>query len=262
MTILLIEDEPLIARQLQKLVQQLEPSATIEGPLASVQAICDYFQARRALGFPSPNLVISDIQLSDGVSFEAFRQVQLDTPVIFTTAYDEYAIRAFKLNSLDYLLKPIDPEELKTALSKFHRWALNGTMGFEDHFRHFLNHLTEHTSTPAYKRRFSGHHIRQIISVPQQEVACFCRNELIYLYTIDGKKLVTDYKTLDELEELIDPALFFRANRQYVIALDAVAGFKPHDSQKLLVSLKSPNDNQDILVSKEKSTQFRHWLEG
>ncbi|WP_080056477.1 LytR/AlgR family response regulator transcription factor [Spirosoma aerolatum] len=261
MTILLIEDEPLIARQLQKLVQQLEPTAIIEGPLASVQAICEYFQLRRTSGQSSPDLVISDIQLSDGVSFEAFRQVRLDTPVIFTTAYDEYAIRAFKLNSLDYLLKPIDPEELKAALSKFHRWTLNGTSGFEDHLRLFLNQLADNSSAPTYKRRFSGHHIRQIISVPQQEVACFCRNELIYLYTTDGKKLVTDYKTLDELEELVDPAQFFRANRQYLIALDAVAGYKPLESQKLLVLLKSPNEKLELLVSKEKSTLFRHWLD-
>lgn len=261
MTILLIEDEPLIARQLQKLVQQLEPTATIDGPLSSVQAICAYFQSNRVSGRPSPDLVISDIQLSDGVSFEAFRQIQLDTPVIFTTAYDEYAIRAFKLNSLDYLLKPIDPDDLQAALSKFHRWALQGASGFEEHFRHFLNHLSDQSTTPTYKRRFSGHYVRQIVSVPQQEVACFCRNELIYLYTTDGRKLITDYKTLDELEELVDPSQFFRANRQYLLALEAIAGYKPLDSQKLQIFLKSPNDKLELLVSKEKSTLFRHWLD-
>ncbi|GAB3696343.1 LytTR family DNA-binding domain-containing protein [Spirosoma flavus] len=260
MTILLIEDEPLIARQLQKLVQLLEPKAAIEGPLASVQAICDYFSQRRTTGLPNPDLIISDIQLSDGISFEAFRQVNLSAPVIFTTAYDEYAIRAFKLNSLDYLLKPIDPDELKTALSKFHRWALNGAGGFEEHFRHFLNQLSEQTPTQHFKRRFSGHHLRQIVSVPQEQVAYFLRHELIYLHTIDGKKLITDYKTLDELEDLTDPACFFRANRQSLIQLDAVAGYRHTDGGKLQVHLKSPNDTFDVVISKEKATAFRHWL--
>ncbi|WP_420151797.1 LytR/AlgR family response regulator transcription factor [Spirosoma sp.] len=262
MTILLIEDEPLIARQLQKLVHQLEPGAVLEGPLTSVQSICDYFSALRANGRPFPNLVISDIQLSDGVSFEAFRQINLNVPIIFTTAYDEYAIRAFKLNSLDYLLKPIDPEDLKTALAKYHRWALNGTTGLDEQFRHFLNQISEHTPTLQFKRRFTGHHLRQIISVPQEQVAYFLRNELIYLHTTDGRKLVTDYKTLDELEELIDPACFFRANRQCIVYLDAVSGYRPYDISKLQVILKSPNDSLEILVSKEKASAFRHWLEG
>ncbi|GAB3949117.1 LytTR family DNA-binding domain-containing protein [Spirosoma harenae] len=261
MNILLIEDEPLIARQLQKLVQQLEPSALIEGPLASVQAICDYFQHRRTSGLSFPDLVISDIQLSDGVSFEAFRQINLNTPVIFTTAYDEYAIRAFKLNSLDYLLKPIDPEELKAALAKFHRWAMHGTSGFEEHFKHFLNHLSDQSTAPHYKRRFSGHHLRQIISVPQDQVAYFLRNELIYLVTTDGKKLITDYKTVDELEELADPNCFFRANRQCIIHLEAVSGYRHVDGGKLQVHLKTPNDGLEVLISKEKAGTFRHWLE-
>ncbi|GAB4018388.1 LytTR family DNA-binding domain-containing protein [Spirosoma migulaei] len=262
MTILLIEDEPLIARQLLKLVRQLEPGATIEGPLASVQGICDYFTTIRSSGKPFPDLVISDIQLSDGVSFEAFRQINLNIPIIFTTAYDEYAIRAFKLNSLDYLLKPIDPEELKAALTKFHRWSANGIVGFDDQFRHFLSQLTEQSPVPHYKRRFSGHHLRQIISVPQEQVAYFLRNELIYLFTNEGKKLITDYKTLDELEELVDPARFFRANRQCLVSLDAVSGYRPHESQKLIVVLKNPNDKLELVVSKEKSGAFRHWIEG
>lgn len=262
MTILLIEDEPLIARQLQKLVRQLEPGAVINGPLATVQHICDYFSVRRTTDQPSPDLVIADIQLSDGVSFEAFRQVNLNAPVIFTTAYDEYAIRAFKLNSLDYLLKPIDPEELKAALAKYHRWAQSGMTGFGEQIRHFLHQMTEQPLTPLYKRRFTGHHLRQIISIPQDQVAYFLRNELIYLYTSEGKKLITDYKTLDELEELVDPACFFRANRQCVVQLNAVSGYRPSDSGKIQVLLKSPNDALELIVSKEKAPTFRHWLEG
>ncbi len=258
MTILLIEDEPLIARQLQKMVRLLEPDATIHGPLGSVQSICTYFNTPQ----PAPNLVIADIQLSDGVSFDAFRQVGLNVPVIFTTAYDEYAIRAFKLNSIDYLLKPVDPNELKVALEKFHRWSASPASDFSEQLRQAMVQLTGTPDLPHYKRRFSGHYLRQIVSVPQENVAYFLRNELIYLHTTEGKKLVTDYKTLDELKELVDPARFFRANRQCVIALDAIAGYRPHDGQKLLVLLKTPNDKLELIISKEKAGAFRNWMEG
>jgi DNA-binding LytR/AlgR family response regulator len=256
MTILLIEDEPLIGKQLRKIVQQLEPEATIDGPLVNVQSVVDYLNSHH------PNLVIADIQLADGVSFEAFRQVELNVPIIFTTAYDEYAIRAFKLNSLDYLLKPIDPDELKAALAKYHRWQAMGATGFGDQFRQFLSQLAEKPATIQYKRRFTGHYLRQIISVPQEHTAYFLRHELIYLYTGEGKKLITDYKTLDELEELVDPAQFFRASRQCLVNLNAVAGYRPQDNGKLLVLLTPPNDKLELVVSKEKATAFRHWIEG
>ncbi|WP_020602854.1 LytR/AlgR family response regulator transcription factor [Spirosoma spitsbergense] len=258
MTILLIEDEPLIARQLQKMVRQLEPDATIHGPLGSVQSICTYFTTPQ----PAPDLVIADIQLSDGVSFDAFRQVGLTVPVIFTTAYDAYAIRAFKLNSIDYLLKPVDPNELKASLEKFHRWSASPVPDFSEQLRQAMAQLAGTTDVPHYKRRFSGHYLRQIVFVPQEAVAYFLRNELIYLHTTEGKKLVTDYKTLDELEELVDPARFFRANRQCVVALDAIAGYRPHDGQKLLVLLKAPHDSFELIVSKEKAGAFRNWMEG
>ncbi|MBC3784531.1 LytR/AlgR family response regulator transcription factor [Spirosoma utsteinense] len=255
MTILLIEDEPLIARQLLKLVQQLEPSATIEGPLTSVQAVIDYLNVHR------PDLIIADIQLADGVSFDAFGQLNLNVPIIFTTAYDEYAIRAFKLNSIDYLLKPIDPDELQTALAKYHRWQPSGT-DFADQFKTFLSQLNGQSATPHYKRRFMAHQLRQIVSVSQELVACFIRDELIYLYTMTGQRLVTDYKTLDELDELADPAHFFRATRQCLVHLDAVAGYRPHHTGKVQVLLHPPNDQFELMVSKEKAAQFRQWFEG
>ena len=258
MTILLIEDEPLIARQLLKVVRHLEPGATIDGPLGSVQSICDYFATRSPA--QQPDLVIADIQLADGVSFDAFQQVELNVPVIFTTAYDAYAIRAFKLNSIDYLLKPTDPDELKTALAKFHYGSASRMPGFNEQFRQMMAQMA--STMPQYKRRFSGQYLRQIVSVPQEEVAYFLRNELIYLFTTEGKKLITDYKTVDELEDLADPTRFFRVNRQCIVNLDAVAGYRPDDGQKLQVFLKSPHDALSLTVSKEKAGPFRQWLEG
>ena len=270
MTILLIEDEPLIARQLLKLVRQLEPSATIDGPLSSVQSVVDYLQTPRPdrtrliAARPDrtlPDLIIADIQLADGVSFDAFGQLNLNVPIIFTTAYDEYAIRAFKLNSIDYLLKPIDPDELKAALAKFHRRQPPG-VDFADQFRAFLAQVNGLNQPTAYKRRFTAHHLRQVVSVPQEQIACFFRDELIYLYTAIGQRLMTDYKTLDELDELADPIRFFRANRQYLIALDAVAGYRTHHTGRLEVMLHPPNDRLELTVSKEKAAQFRQWFEG
>ncbi|WP_080239882.1 LytR/AlgR family response regulator transcription factor [Spirosoma rigui] len=255
MTILLIEDEPLIARQLRKLVQQLEPAATIDGPLVSVQGVIDYLTHHR------PDLIVADIQLADGVSFDAFGQLNLNVPIIFTTAYDEYAIRAFKLNSIDYLLKPIDPAELKTALAKYHRWQPTGT-DFADQFRTFLSQLNGQSPPPAYKRRFLGHQLRQIVSVAQEQVAYFIRDELIYLYTTAGQRLVTDYKTLDELDDMADPTRFFRATRQCLVQIDAVAGYRPHHTGKIQVLLHPPNDRFELMVSKEKAAPFRHWFEG
>ena len=258
MTILLIEDEPLIARQLLKIVRHLEPGATINGPLASVLSICDYFATRSPA--TQPDLVIADIQLADGVSFEAFQQVGLSSPVIFTTAYDAYAIRAFKLNSIDYLLKPIDPDELKAALAKFHQWSENRMPEFSGQFRQMMAQMA--STVPQYKRRFSGQYLRQIVTIPQEEVACFLRNELIYLYTTEGKKLITEYNTLDELDDLVDPAQFFRINRQCLLNLDAVASYRTHEGQKLQVFLKSPNETLELMISKEKAGPFRYWLDG
>ena len=275
MTILLIEDEPLIARQLLKLVRQLEPSATIDGPLSSVQSVVDYLQTprpdrtrliaarpdRTRLIAARPDLIIADIQLADGVSFDAFRQLKLNVPIIFTTAYDEYAIRAFKLNSIEYLLKPIDSNELKEALAKFHRWQPS-SVDFADQFRAFLAQMNGQSQPTTYKRRFTAHHLRQVVSVPQEQIAYFIRDELIYLHTSTGQRLMTDYKTLDELDDLADPARFFRANRQYLIALDAVAGYRTHHTGRLEVMLHPPNDRLDLTVSKEKAAQFRQWFEG
>jgi DNA-binding LytR/AlgR family response regulator len=254
MTILLIEDEPVVGRQLEKLVRQLEPQAAIHGPLASVETVCGYLKTHSL-----PDLIISDIQLSDGVSFDVFSKLDVSCPIIFTTAYDEYAIRAFKLNSIDYLLKPIDPDELRIAFAKFHRWQPDGA-DFQQQFREFLADMVGQQSQKTYKRRFTAHQLRQIISVPQEQVTCFCRDELIFLHTLTGQKLVTDYATLDELEELVDPNVFFRANRQYLVNLDAITGYQPHHSGKLLLTLRQVNP-PEITISKEKAPLFKKWFE-
>ncbi|GAB3899171.1 LytTR family DNA-binding domain-containing protein [Larkinella knui] len=259
MTILLIEDELLVARTLARLVRQLEPEAHLLGPLESVQAAIDWFGRQRASDQPEPDLILSDIQLSDGVSFDIYREVNPKCPIIFTTAYDEYAIRAFKLNSIDYLLKPIGPDELKAAFEKYHRWRQGGNAtDFRDQLRSLLADVA--APTKKYKHRFTAHYLRTIVPVDEENVAYFCRDELIYLYTMDGQKLVTDYGSLDELEELVDPAVFIRANRQCLVNQKAIAGYQSHYSGKLIVMLQKPASSE-LTISKEKAALFREWFE-
>ncbi|WP_247233306.1 LytTR family DNA-binding domain-containing protein [Telluribacter sp. SYSU D00476] len=255
MHILIIEDEPLVARNLQNTVRQLEPEARLDGPLESVEAAISWFRNNQ-----HPDLILSDIQLSDGVSFEIFRQVDTDCPIIFTTAYDDYAIRAFRLNSIDYLLKPIHEEDLKRAFDKYHRWR--GT-DRPAHFPAQLSSLLEQLDsrpTKAYKQRFLAHHQRTVVAVPAERVAFFVRDEVIWLVTSEGQRLITDYASLDELDELLDPAHFFRASRQYTVRKEALEGYRTHYTGKLeLVMLAAPDET--ISVSKEKASQFRRWFE-
>jgi two-component system, LytTR family, response regulator len=252
--ILFLEDEPLIARSLITAVRELEPDATISGPIESVEAAVKWVQCH-----PVPDLVLADIQLSDGVSFDFFRKTTLDCPVIFMTAYDEYAVRAFKLNSVDYLLKPIDQTELKLAFEKFHRFRSGPDTLPPFPLNTLLEQLEKH-SVPAFKRRFLAHHQRTVVAVAVEKVAFFVRDEVIWLVTTEAQRLITDYASLDELDEFLDPAEFFRANRQYFVRKAALEGYRTHYSGKLeLINVACPEEI--LTVSKEKAPLFRKWFE-
>ena len=214
MKILILEDEHLVAESLIKLVKQLEPGADISGPVASVK------EAKDELSATSPDLIISDIQLADGIALDLFTESNIKCPVIFTTAFNEYAIRAFKVNSVDYLLKPVDKKELKSALDKFH----------------------------LLQSKFSN-------DVYLQQIG-----ELFNNFK-NGKKYITDYRSLDEIEELLDPVQFFRANRQFIIDLSYIETMRSDESGKVIVRLKL-GGFPEIIVSKEKAAAFRKWVEG
>ncbi|TDB60008.1 LytR/AlgR family response regulator transcription factor [Arundinibacter roseus] len=254
MNILLLEDEPLVARSLILALETLEPDARILGPLDSVQQSLDWFDKN-----PEPDLILADIQLSDGVSFDIFRQRNIQCPLIFCTAYDAYAVRAFKLNSVDYLLKPIDPDELKRALEKFHRLHTASIPATENPLATLLEQLEQRT-VPAYKRRFLANFHRTVVAVAAERVAFFVRDEVIWLVTTDGQRLITDYNSLDELDELLDPTEFFRASRKHTVRKIALEGYRTHYTGKLeLVISNCPEE--EITVSKEKAAQFRKWFE-
>jgi two-component system LytT family response regulator len=252
MNILLLEDEPLVAESLRKHVLSLEPGAVLQGPIATVK------EAREILSVSLPDLIISDIQLADGVSLDLFTEQKINCPVIFTTAYNEYAIRAFKINSIDYLLKPIDKNELKTAFDKFH--SLKAQFGNEPYLQHLNELLTGFKKSPKYKERFTVHSGRNIVLVNTDDIAYFSKEELIYLHHKDEKKYITDFRSLDEVAELLDPDKFHRANRQYLVQLSCISSMRSDETGKIIVklSVKSP----DIIVSKEKAATFRKWVEG
>ncbi len=253
MNILILEDEPLVAESLLKLLRQLEPGAVITGPVDSVK------DARKKLELQPPDLIISDIQLADGISLDVFTDYNIQCPIIFTTAFNEYAIRAFKVNSIDYLLKPVDKTELKAALDKFH--LLQSKFGNQAYLQQIGELFKDFQGVKKYKERFAVHLGRNVILVPAEEVACFSKEEVIYLVNDEGKKYITDYRSLDEVEELLNPAQFFRANRQHIVSLPFIASMHSDEAGKIHLKMKQPGCD-DIIISKEKAAAFRRWVEG
>jgi DNA-binding LytR/AlgR family response regulator len=255
MKAIIIEDENLIARELKNKIAAVAPDLTILETLPSVKTA-----NRWLLANAEPDLVFADIQLSDGVSFEIFERYELKCPIIFTTAYDEYAIRAFKVNGFDYLLKPVDTDELKKAIDKCRHWVENKAK-----LPNSIQELMQVLQNPEqnkklYKEKFVVNQRNNWLPVLTKDIACFIRDNLNYLYTFTGEKYITDYITLEQIEELLDPRFFYRANRQSIVHIDAIQSIKPHENQKLTLTLKNPlKMEQDI--SREKAPGFKKWFE-
>jgi len=249
MKVLIIEDEPLVAKDLLKVIGRVAPEAEVIGMLSSVSEAHKWFDKS-----PAPDLVLSDIQLSDGISFEIFETRKLKCPVIFTTAYDEYAIRAFKLNSIDYLLKPIDEKELAGALEKYR--TISGGASVTDQLKLLMSGWGKEQK--KYKERFLSIQRNSMVPVTQQEIGFFHKEELIFIHTMGNEKMIGEHQTLDEVEALIDPSIFFRVNRQYIIHLQTVARVKT-THKGLTVQLKQPF-NFELDISREKATAFKEWL--
>jgi DNA-binding LytR/AlgR family response regulator len=253
MNILIIEDEPLVALSLIRMVQELEPGAVIQGPLASVAQSVEWLSAHQ-----ETDLVLADIQLSDGVSFDIFSGGPVGCPVIFTTAFDEYAIRAFKVNSVDYLLKPIVKMELQSALQKYH--LLRTKYSNESYILQMQALLSDFHASKKYKERFVVHQGRSITWILQQEVLAFTKEEIVFLVHSSGRKFITDYRSLDEVEEVLHPDFFYRANRQWIIQRTHVDSIRPDETGRVLVRMKGERPAL-VPVSKEKAASLRKWLE-
>ncbi|SNC59543.1 two component transcriptional regulator, LytTR family [Hymenobacter gelipurpurascens] len=263
MTVLLLEDEYPAAERLQRLLGQAAPEAQVVAVLDSVAGALQWLDAH-----PAPDLILSDIQLADGLSLEVFEQTIVRSPVIFTTAYDAYAIRAFKANSVDYLLKPVKLAELQAALTKLREWrtapqAPAAPLPEKDDTAHRLERLLDALPRPdrQYKTRFLVRSGEQLLPLPAAQVAWFqSRHETTTLAATDGRRFVVDY-TLEQLESLLDPTQFFRINRQFIAQLPAVQRLHPHFNGKLLLDLQ-PAPSDEVLVSREKAAAVKSWLEG
>jgi len=278
MTVLILEDEYPAAERLRRLLAQAAPGAQVLAVLDTVAGALAWLAAH-----PAPDLLLSDVQLADGLSLDVFAQAVMRSPVIFTTAYDQYAIRAFQANSIAYLLKPVKLPELQAALAKLHQWPvkphaereelqaesgatsalpLSSSLSIQN--SQSLERLLDALPRPQrpYKTRFLVRQGETLLPVLATEVAWFqSRHDTTTLALHDGRRLVVDY-TLEELEKLLDPALFFRLNRQVLAHLPAVRRLVPHLGGKLLVELAPAPTGPDVLVSKEKAGAVKHWLEG
>jgi two-component system LytT family response regulator len=251
MNILIIEDEPLVAKDLENLLRRIEPQATIAAVLSSVES------AKKWLGSnPKPDLILSDIQLSDGISFDIYENLHLSCPIIFTTAYDDYAIRAFKLNSVDYLLKPVDGKELSAALNKYK--SLSSETILSEQLKTLMTQWGQQPQK-RFKERFLCLHRNTLIPVTQQEIAFFHKEELIYLHTMPNERYITEHQTLDEIESLLNPEVFFRVNRQFIIHIQSVGKIRT-THKGLTVQLKPPFNNE-LDIIREKAATFKSWID-
>lgn len=260
--ILILEDEYPAAERLQRLLAQAAPGAQVLAVLDTVAGALAWLAAH-----PAPDLILSDIQLADGLSLDVFAQTVVRSPVIFTTAYDQYALQAFRTTSIDYLLKPLKLPELQAALAKlrFFHEELGAPPGAGPataaplHLERLLDALPR--PQRPYKTRFLVRQGETLLPLPTAEAAWFqSRHETTTLATHDGRRFVVDY-TLEQLESLLDPGQFFRLNRQLLAQLPAVRRLVPHFGGKLLVEL-APAPTEEIVVSKEKAGAVKSWLEG
>ncbi len=255
MKALIIEDESLIARELQHRIAEVASDIRIIDVLPSVKTASKWFMENA-----EPDMIFADIQLSDGVSFEIFEKYDLKCPVVFTTAYDEYAIKAFKVNGVDYLLKPVDTDDLRKAIDKC-RSIVESKTNYPTDVQQLLQMIANPNAVKnKYKEKFVVQLRNQWLPVPTKDIACFYRENLNYLYTFGGEKYILDFTTLDEVEELLDPAIFYRANRQSIIHVDAIQSVKPLDNQKLTVTLKAPL-KLVLDISREKAPAFKKWFD-
>lgn len=246
---LIIEDENPAAHRLEQLLKEIEPELTILDKIDSVSGAIDWLKCN-----PDPNLIMLDIQLADGLSFDIFKHVTPDSFIIFTTAYDEYAIKAFQLNSLDYLLKPISKSKLAASLDKYKRFnSSTPTLQIEA----LLQSMASKSS--SYKKRFAINIGTKIKSIETKEVALFNSSEKsTYLQTNNGHSYPVDF-SLDKLESLLNPEEFFRVNRQAIINYSAIEKINILSKSRVQVIVKG--SAEDILVSTAKTHSFRLWLD-
>ncbi len=250
MKVIIIEDEKLSAEHLETLLKKIDPAIEIAAVVDSVKRSVELFSKGM-----DADLLFVDIHLADGLSFEIFSKIEVDTPIVFTTAFDEYAIKAFKLNSVDYLLKPIGLEDLKGALGKFKKLKkVNNSSIVEDLAIAYKN------NNQQYKNRFMVKMGDSITTIKIDDITHFIAEDgVVLLYAINGKRFMVDY-TLDHLESLVSPETFFRINRKVIIHINTVQKVSTYFNSRLKINYKDLQD-EDGIVSRERVSDFKKWLD-
>jgi two-component system response regulator LytT len=250
MNVLIIEDEKIAAQKLEQLLHQIDETISVVAKIGTIR------DAVAWLGDHTPDLIFSDIQLSDGLSFNIFDKVEVNTPIVFTTAYDQYAIKAFKVNSIDYLLKPIDIEKLTQSVDKFKnltRPADIDKINLEALIKSFV--LKEGT----YKKRFIITVGPKVKIVNIEDISyIFIQDKNVFLKTKTNKVVAIDY-SLEALQKMLDPELFFRINRKYIVHIDSIDNIHILSKSRIKITLIPPVDD-DIIISYNRSGNFKNWL--
>ncbi len=251
MKTIIIEDEQLAARRLENMVKSIDPTIEIVAKLESVEDSVKWFKNN-----PHPDLIFLDIHLEDGLSFSIFEKVKVNVPIIFTTAFDEYAIKAFKLKSIDYLLKPIVQDDLEKAIHKYREWGeKNQLVDLKELYK--LMHVKEKT----YRDRFSVVVGQKLKSIDVKDIAYFFSNSGITFVSMISKSQYSLDLSLDNLMDELDPKLFFRVNRQYLVNLNAIVNIHIFPKSRLKLELNPPVP-EGVFVSLDKVVEFKKWVDG
>jgi DNA-binding LytR/AlgR family response regulator len=252
MKVLILEDETLASEKLEKTLLEAEPSAIVVARLQTVAAAVEWLENN-----PHPDLILTDIRLLDGLCFDIFEQVRIVTPVIFTTAYDHFAIRAFEVNSIDYLLKPVVRDKLKISLQKLKNITPKPAAPAID-YREVVKLLK--TAPTEYKSRFMVRLGQKIIALPADKIAYFfSENKLTFIVAKDGKRYPID-QPLEELVDMLDPRFFFRINRQYIVTFESIAEIHPYFKGRIKLNL-NPKAEEDVVISSERTPEFKKWID-
>ena len=251
MNTVIIEDEMPAAERLAGMIKSCRQAVEILTTLDSIESAVDWFKQN-----PNPDLVFMDIQLADGLSFSIFPKCDIKSPVIFTTAFDQYTLNAFKVNSIDYLLKPIEQDELQFAMDKFesvhnYRPALQPEV---------IANLVKALESPTYKQRFLVKSGKELIYIPTKEVAYFYAEDgLTFLSSVQNRRYILDH-TIEQIESLVDPGRFFRISRKCIVCLDAIHKIQPYFSGRLRLELKY-DTTIEMNVSRNRVNDFKNWID-
>jgi two-component system, LytTR family, response regulator LytT len=249
---LIIEDEILAAERLTLMLKQYDPSIRVMAVLDSVDESVSWFRKNLP-----PDFILMDIQLADGSAFEIFKQIKIDRPIIFTTAFDQFALEAFKVLSIDYLLKPVTVQVLTAALDKLKILNVRPVSSSIDYDR-MMQMLDKFSK---YKNRYVGRLGSKQHFIDAREISFFeADNKIVYLVRMDGNRYLVD-QTLEELEKTLDPALFFRINRSVIIHIGSLAQVKPYLNSRLIAMLKTGGKFEEIIISRERVNEFKQWAD-